>query len=59
MIGQTDDRGERVIGRPISAQNVHTSLYKLLGIDPSMTFPDHNGRPQYLVERRDPVAGLL
>ena len=59
VVGQTDDRGERVIGRPISAQNVHTSLYKLLGIDPSMTFPDHNGRPQYLVERRDPVAGLL
>tara|TARA_B100001123_G_scaffold448320_1_gene608780 strand:+ start:673 stop:882 length:210 start_codon:yes stop_codon:yes gene_type:complete len=59
VTGQTDDRGERVIGRPISAQNVRTSLYKLLGLDPSMTFPDHNGQPQHLVERRDPVAGLL
>ena len=59
VIGQTDHRGERVIGHPIFAQNVHTSLYKALGIDPSITFRDHNGRPQYLIEHREPVAGLL
>jgi uncharacterized protein (DUF1501 family) len=59
VIGQTDARGERVIGRPIFAQNVYTSLYQLLGIDPSMSFLDHSGRPQYLVENRDPVPGLV
>jgi hypothetical protein len=48
-----------VIGCPIFAQNVYTSLYKVLGIDTSITFPDHNGRPQFLIEQHEPVAGLL
>jgi hypothetical protein len=40
-------------------QNVMATLYRVLGIDPSMTIPDHNGRPQYLLETREPVAGLI
>jgi len=59
IIGKTDARGERVLGNPIHAQNVYTSLYQTLGIDPGMTFLDHNGRPQYLIEKRDPVPGLV
>ena len=35
------------------------SLYRALGIDPELTFPDFNGRPQYLIEDREPVEGLL
>jgi len=59
IIGGTDDRGERVIGAPIQIQNVLATLYPLLGIDPALTFRDHNGRPQYLLENREPVAGLV
>jgi hypothetical protein len=58
VLGATDGRGERVQGRPIQMQNVLASLYPLLGIDPALTFNDHNGRPQYLLQERDPVAGL-
>ena len=59
VIGATDARGERVVGNPIQMQNVLASLYPLLGIDPALTLPDHNGRPQYLLENREPVAGLV
>ncbi len=58
IIGETDDRGERVIGSPIRMQNVMAALYQTLGVDPGLTFPDHNGRPQYVLEDREPLAGL-
>jgi hypothetical protein len=59
VIGATDSRGERVIGNPIRMQHVLATLYGVLGIDPGTTFPDHNGRPQYVLESRQPVAGLV
>ena len=39
-------------------QNVLATLYPLLGIDPAVTIRDHNGRPQYLLENREPVGEL-
>ncbi|MBX3437367.1 MAG: DUF1501 domain-containing protein [Planctomycetaceae bacterium] len=59
VIGGTDDRGEHVIGTPIRMQNVLATMYHVLGIDPATTFPDHNGRPQYVLEERDVVPGLV
>jgi hypothetical protein len=59
VIGATDARGERFVGNPIRMQNVLATLYHVLEIDPATTFPDYNGRPQYLLEDREPVGGLL
>jgi hypothetical protein len=59
IIGATDARGERVAGNPIRMQNVLATVYHVLGIDPSQTFLDYNGRPQYVLEDREPVAGLV
>jgi uncharacterized protein (DUF1501 family) len=59
VIGATDTRGERVVGNPIRMQNVMATLYRVLGIDPEQTFPDYNGRPQYVLENRQPVTELL
>lgn len=58
IIGATDGRGERVVGSPIQIQNVLATLYPILGIDPSATIRDHNGRPQYLLDDREGVPGL-
>jgi hypothetical protein len=59
VIGETDARGERVAGNPIRMQNVLATLYRVMGIDPALTLPDHNGRPQYVLEERDSLAGLI
>ena len=59
ILGGTDARGEQVIGTPIRYQRVLATLYHLLGIDPGVTLRDYNGRPQYLLEEREPVDGLL
>jgi len=59
VIGETDNRGERVIGEPIRMQHMLATLYHVLGIDPATTFRDFNGRPQYVLEDRSPVTALV
>jgi hypothetical protein len=59
VVGATDARGERPITRAYTPQNILATLYHVLGIDPSATIVDPNGRPQYLLEDRAPVAELI
>jgi hypothetical protein len=59
VVGETDRHGARAKGRPITPQNLLATLYCLLGIDPARTFPDHNGRPQYLLDDRERIGQLL
>jgi len=58
VIGSTDARGERAKASPYTPENVLATVYQHLGIDPATTLPDHNGRPQYLLDDREPVKEL-
>jgi len=58
-VGTTSVTGEYPVTRPYTPQNILATLYHVLGIDPSATIPDHNGRPQYLLDDRDPVKELV
>jgi hypothetical protein len=59
VIGETDARAERAKSHPYCTQDLLATLYQLLGIDLRETIVDHNGRPQYLVDKGTPIAGLL
>lgn len=59
VVGATDSRAEQPVGRPIRVQNVLATLYHLLDIDPAATFNDYNGRPQYVLDDREPVRELI
>jgi hypothetical protein len=59
VVGATSSGGEHPITRAYTPQNILATLYHVLGIDPSLTIPDLNGRPQYVLDDRDPVAELL
>jgi hypothetical protein len=59
VVGETDRQGGRSRGTPYTPQNLLATLYRVLEIDPAMTFPDHNGRPQFLLDDREPIAELL
>ncbi|MBI3866577.1 MAG: DUF1501 domain-containing protein [Planctomycetia bacterium] len=59
VIGATDKRGETIIGSPIGMKSVIATVYKVLGVDPSVTLLDHNGRPQFVLDEREPLAALL
>ncbi len=59
IIGETDARAERSKGKPYTPQNVLSTIYHVLGIDPSKTFPDYQGRPMYLLDDREKVNELI
>src|SRR5262249_22123279 len=58
-IGGTGPPAQRSRGRaPHTPQNVLATVYSVLGIDPEMTFPDHSGRPMYLLDERQVIREL-
>jgi hypothetical protein len=59
VVGATDARGERPQSRPYTPQNLLATLYHVLGIDPNLTFPDHTGRPRYLLDDQEPIGELV
>src|SRR5262249_17148600 len=60
VIGRTSERGEHVVDRPVSPQDVAATIYHHLGIAARATgFKDHAGRPSYLIENGDPIRELV
>ncbi len=59
VVGATDARGERPRDRAYTPQNILATLYHVLGIDPAMTLPDHDGRPVPLLDDREKIKELL
>ena len=60
VIGRSSARGEHVVDRPISPQDVASTVYHHLGIDASsITFEDRTGRPTYLIEKGEPIRELV
>jgi uncharacterized protein (DUF1501 family) len=59
VIGATDRSGGRVVEAPYTPQSALTMVYRHLGIDPATTFNDYSGRPQYVLENREPITELL
>lgn len=59
VVGATDARGENPQSQAYTPQNVLATLYRVLGIDPVTTLPDHQGRPIYLLDDRQPVTELV
>lgn len=58
-IGTTNPRGEVPADRPYTPSQLLATLYRAIGIDPALTFPNANGRPMYVLDDRDPVVELL
>lgn len=60
VIGSTNRLGEVPLERPIHYQDVFATLYRQLGIDVgNVTIPDFTGRPQYLLDHREPIRELI
>ena len=60
VIGSTNKLGERAADRPVHMQEICATLYHGLGIDTtSQVIVDKSGRPNYLLEHRDPVEELI
>ena len=60
VIGSTNRLGEFAKERPVHMQEIFSTLYHNVGLDPgSTTLDDPTGRPQFLVDYRDPIRELV
>jgi hypothetical protein len=60
VIGRSSPRGEEVVERPISPQDVAATIYHHLGIDgKSAVFRDALDRPLPLIENGEPIRELV
>ena len=59
VIGETDARAERARSGNISFQNIMATIYQTLGIDLNAQLSDFNGRPQFLLDDREPIRELI
>jgi hypothetical protein len=59
VIGETDSRAERARTGNLNFQNIMATIYQTLGIDLNAQLPDFNGRPQYLLDEREPIRELV
>lgn len=58
-VGATTAKGERPKDRPYTMPQVLGTVYRAIGIDPAMTFPNGSGRPVYVLDDREPVKELM
>ncbi len=60
VIGSTNRLGEYASQRPVHMQEIFSTLYHNVGIDPAgVTLNDPTGRPQFLVDHREPIREIV
>lgn len=59
VIGSTDARAERAVDRPVRTENIHATIYRVLGIDSAHTFNNEAGRPVHILDNREVIRELV
>lgn len=59
IVGATNRLGEYPAARPITCGDIHATIYQVLGVDPSVSFLNHAGRPVPAIDRGDVIAELI
>ncbi len=59
IIGSTNAKGERPLNRAVKPCNIHATIYRALGLDPTLHLLDHQGRPTPVLEDPTPIHELL
>ena len=59
LVGSTDRLGTRPHTRPVTPENIHATIYHVLGIDPRLQLLDPSGRPVNVLDDPTPIRELL
>ena len=59
VVGTTDRKGEAPVQRPYTPGDLHTTIYHVLGVDPSTPFLDHSGRPTAAIDHGKVIEELV
>jgi hypothetical protein len=59
VVGSTDRLGETPLTRPLTPGDLHATIYQVLGVDPSVSFLNHAGRPVPAIDSGEAIAELM
>lgn len=59
IVGSTDRLGMTPATRALTPSNMHATVYRVLGLDPSLHLIDPTGRPVPVLEDPEPITELL
>jgi uncharacterized protein (DUF1501 family) len=59
IVGKTDAKAESIVERPVTVEQLHATMYQVLGIDPTQSILDRSGRPVPLVDGNEPIRELF
>jgi hypothetical protein len=59
VVGATNSKAEFPVERPYTPKDILATIYRHLGIDSQITFPDHSGRPIHILEEGAPIRELV
>jgi hypothetical protein len=59
VVGQTNQRAEHPVDRPLQPHDILATVYHVMGIDPTISFPDHAGRPIPILSAGEPIRELI
>ena len=59
IVGSTNKLGESPKDRPLTPADIHATIYHVLGIDPSVSFLNHAGRPVPAIDHGEVIRELV
>jgi uncharacterized protein (DUF1501 family) len=59
VVGATNARAEFPIERPLKPHDVLATVYQVLGVDQTLSFPDRSGRPISILTEGEPIREIL
>ncbi len=59
IVGSTNRLGEVPLDRPVEPCDIHATIYHVLGVDPTVSFLNHAGRPVPAIDRGQVIHELL
>lgn len=59
IVGSTTANGESPKSRPVTPSDIHATIYHVLGVDPTVNFLNHAGRPVPALDHGEVISELL
>jgi hypothetical protein len=59
IVGRTTSKAEHPIERPLTPSDILATAYRVMGIDQTLAFRDHAGRPIPILDEGKPIEEIL
>jgi Protein of unknown function (DUF1501) len=59
IVGSTNRLGEAPQDRPVKPGDIHHTIFRVLGVDPHVSFPDNTGRPIVAIDHGEVISELF